>query len=400
LADHAFLSASAGDRWLHCPPSAMLCAQEEDLGSPYAQEGSDAHALCEFLLNQALGREAADPTGNLTWYNAEMQEAAEGYVSWVLDQIAEAKTLCNDPLICVEQKVDFSVWVPEGFGTADVLIVADDLLFVTDFKYGLGQLVTAAGQDGNGNTQLKCYALGALDTFGDLYEIRRIRLSVYQPRRGNVDSFDLTKADLLKWADEALAPAARLAYEGKGDFAAGEHCRFCKVRASCRARADSAAELAKYEFAEPPTLSEKEIADILPRVDILVAWAEDVKKYALDRALSGVQYPGLKLVAGRSNRKYADDAAVAKIVSEAGFDPWEKKVLGITAMTQQLGKKRFNELLKDLIIKPEGKPVLVPVSDPRPELNNPYKDFSCHPEPPTCHPEPPRVIPRFAAPGK
>ena len=353
----------------------MLCAQEEDLGSPYAQEGSDAHALCEFLLNQALGREAADPTGNLTWYNAEMQEAAEGYVSWVLDQIAEAKTLCNDPLICVEQKVDFSVWVPEGFGTADLLIVADDLLFVTDFKYGLGQLVTAAGQDGNGNTQLKCYALGALDTFGDLYEIRRIRLSVYQPRRGNVDSFDLTKTDLLKWADEVLAPAARLAYEGKGAFAAGEHCRFCKVRASCRARADSAAELAKYEFAEPPTLSEKEIADILPRVDILVAWAEDVKKYALDRALSGVQYPGLKLVAGRSNRKYADDAAVAKIVSEAGFDPWEKKVLGITAMTQQLGKKRFNELLKDLIIKPEGKPVLVPVSDPRPEYHLPSNDF-------------------------
>ena len=143
MADHAFLSASAGDRWLHCPPSAMLCAQEEDLGSPYAQEGSDAHALCEFLLNQALGREAADPIGSFTWYNAEMQEAAEGYVSWVLDQVAEAKTLCNDPLICVEQKVDFSVWVPEGFGTADVLIVADDLLCVTDFKYGLGQLVTA-----------------------------------------------------------------------------------------------------------------------------------------------------------------------------------------------------------------------------------------------------------------
>jgi len=375
LARHAFLAASASERWLHCPPSARLCAQEDDPGSPYAQEGSDAHALCEHLLLKALGRPTHDPIEDLTWYNAEMQEAAEGYVSFVMDQVREARTLCPDPLVCVEQTVDFSKWVQHGFGTADTLIVADDLLYITDFKYGLGCLVTADGEDGNGNSQLKCYALGALDTFGDLYTIKRIRLSIYQPRRDHVDTYELTKEDLLKWADEVLAPIARLAWEGKGDFEAGSHCQFCKVKATCRKRAEYAMELAKYEFAEAPTLDENEIAAILPQIDTLVSWADDIKKYALNRALSGVRFPGFKLVAGRSNRKYADEAAVAKIVSDAGYDPYEKRLLGITAMTGQLGRKRFNELLSDLIIKPEGKPVLVPEEDNRPEINTAQTDF-------------------------
>ena len=375
MAKHAYLAASASERWLHCPPSAKLCAQEDDQGSPYAQEGSDAHALCEHLLNLALGRPSSDPTEDLTWYNTEMREAAEGYAAFVMEQVAEARKHCEDPLICVEQTVDFSKWVNHGFGTADCLIVADDLLYITDFKYGLGQLVTAGGEDGSGNSQLKCYALGALDTFGDLYDIQRIRLTIYQPRRENIDTYELTKADLLKWADEVLAPIAKLAWEGKGEFEAGNHCQFCKVKATCRKRAEYAMELAKYEFAEAPTMDENEIAEILPRIDSLVSWAEDVKKYALTQALSGVRYPGYKLVAGRSNRKYADEAAVAKIVTEAGYDPYEKKLLGITAMTGQLGKQRFNELLGGLIIKPEGKPVLVPATDSRPELDNARQDF-------------------------
>ena len=375
MAKHAFLAASASERWLHCPPSARLCAQEDDQGSPYAQEGTDAHMLCEHLLNRALGRESRDPTEDLTWYNAEMQESAEGYVAFVMSQVAEAKNLCEDPLICVEQTVDFSKWVNHGFGTADVLIVADDLLYITDFKYGLGHIVSADGEDGGGNSQLKCYALGALDTFGDLYDIRRIRLSIYQPRRDNVDTFELTKDELLKWAEEILAPIARLAYEGKGEFEAGEHCRFCSVKASCRKRAEYAMELAKYDFTDPPTLNEKEIAEILPQIDTLMAWADDVKRYALNQALKGTKYPGFKLVEGRSNRKYADEEAVAKIITEAGYDPYEKKLLGITAMTAQLGKQRFNELLDGLIIRPEGKPVLVPESDKRPELCTAQNEF-------------------------
>ncbi|MBP5764389.1 MAG: DUF2800 domain-containing protein [Bacteroidales bacterium] len=375
MAKHAFLAASASERWLHCPPSAKLCAQEDDQGSEYARQGSDAHALCEHLLLKALGRETRDPTEDLTYYDAEMQEAAEAYAAFVMEQVAEAKTVCHDPLICVEQTVDFSKWVQHGFGTADALIVADDTLYITDMKYGVGCLVTADGEDGTGNSQLKCYALGAIDTFGDLYDINRIRLSIFQPRRDNVDTFELTKADLLQWADDVLAPIAKLAYEGQGEFEAGNHCQFCRVKATCRKRAEYAMELAKYEFADAPTLDENEIAEILPQIDTLVSWAEDIKSYALNQALSGVRYPGFKLVAGRSNRKYADEAAVARVVSEAGYDPYDKKLVGITEMTKRLGKNRFEELLNGLLIKPEGKPVLVPVTDTRPELNNAKNDF-------------------------
>ena len=375
MAKHAFLAASASERWLHCPPSAKLCAQEDDQGSEYARQGSDAHALCEHLLLKALGRETRDPTEDLTYYDAEMQEAAEAYAAFVMEQVAEAKTVCHDPLICVEQTVDFSKWVQHGFGTADALIVADDTLYITDMKYGVGCLVTADGEDGTGNSQLKCYALGAIDTFGDLYDVNRIRLSIFQPRRDNVDTFELTKADLLQWADDVLAPIAKLAYEGQGEFEAGNHCQFCRVKATCRKRAEYAMELAKYEFADAPTLDENEIAEILPQIDTLVSWAEDIKSYALNQALSGVRYPGFKLVAGRSNRKYADEAAVARVVSEAGYDPYDKKLIGITEMTKRLGKKRFEELLNGLLIKPEGKPVLVPATDTRPELNNAKNDF-------------------------
>ena len=382
MAKHAYLAASASERWLRCPPSAKLCAQEEDRGSPYAQQGTDAHELAAYLAEKALGRNSRDPTENLTWYEAEMQEAAEGYAAFVMEQVAEAKKFCADPLVCIEQTLDFSKWVEHGFGTGDCVIVADDLLHIVDLKYGVGILVSASGEDGTGNSQLKCYALGALDTalgaldtFGDLYDIRRIKLSIFQPRRENVDTFEMTKEDLLKWAEEVLAPIAKLAYEGLGDFAAGDHCQFCKIKASCRARAEYSMELAKYEFAEAPTLDADEIAAILPQIDSLVSWAEDIKEFALQQALSGVRYPGFKLVEGRSNRKYTDEAAVAQVVSLAGYDPYEKKLLGITAMTKQLGKKKFDELLSGLVAKPQGKPVLAPNTDKRPEYNTAQSDF-------------------------
>ncbi|MBQ6419152.1 MAG: DUF2800 domain-containing protein [Synergistaceae bacterium] len=368
---HALLSASASERWLKCPPSAKLCAQQEDKVSSYAQQGTDAHELCRHLVETALGRPSRDPTRELAYYDAEMQEAAEGYRDFVVEQIEEAKELCKDPLVCVEQKLDFSKWVELGFGTGDCVIVADGLLHVIDFKYGLGVLVEATE-----NSQLKCYALGALDTFGDLYDIRRIKLSIYQPRRENVDTFELSAEQLFKWADEVLAPTAKLAYEGKGEFAVGEHCRFCKVKATCRKRAEYSLELAQYEFVEVPTLDEIEIAAILPRIDTLVSWADDVKDYALKQALAGVHYPGWKLVEGRSNRKYTDEAAVAGAVSSAGYDPYEKKLLGITAMQKQLGKKVFEQLLSGLVIKPQGKPVLAPDSDSRPEFNAAKNDFN------------------------
>jgi hypothetical protein len=375
MAKHAYLSASASHRWLACPPSAKLCAQEEDRGSPYAQQGTDAHELCQYLVEKALGHKARDPTADLTWYDAEMQEAAESYCSFVMEQVAEAKKLCKDPLVCVEQTLDFSKWVEHGFGTGDCVIVADDLLHIIDMKFGVGVLVSASGEDGTGNSQLKCYGLGALDTFGDLYDIRRIKLTIFQPRRENVDTYELTAEELLRWADEVLAPTAKLAYEGAGDFHAGDHCEFCKIKSTCRERAAYSMELARYDFAEAPTLDTEEIAAILPQIDMLVSWAEDVKAYALQQALSGVRYPHFKLVEGRSTRKYSDEEAVAAAVLKAGYDPYEKKLLGITAMTKQLGKKRFEELLSGLVIKPQGKPVLAPDTDKRPEFNSAQNDF-------------------------
>ena len=367
---HAYLSASASHRWLACPPSAKLCAEEPDYGSEYAMQGTCAHELSQYLLEKALGRPCVDPTENLSYYDAEMQECAEGYRDFVLEQIAEAKKSCRDPLICVEQVLDFSKWVEHGFGTGDCVIVADGTLHIIDLKYGVGVLVHAKS-----NSQLMCYALGALDTFGDLYEIHRIRLSIYQPRRENVDSWELDATELLDWAENVLKPAAKLAYAGDGEFHAGEHCVFCKIKASCRKRAEYALELAKEELKEPAKLTEEEIATLLPKVETLVSWAEDLKAFALKSALKGVSYPGWKLAEGRSVRRFRDERKVAEIVSAAGYDPYEKKLLGITAMTKQLGKKRFDELLKDYVVKPQGKPVLVPENDKRPAFNAAELDF-------------------------
>ena len=370
MAKHAYLAASASDRWLHCPSSAKLCAEAEDVGSPYAQQGTDAHSLCEHLLLSALGRESKDPTEDLTWYDQEMQDAAEGYRDFVMEQVEDAKPFCHDPMVCVEQTLDFSKWVPHGFGTGDCVIVADDLLHIVDFKYGVGVLVAAAD-----NPQLKCYALGAIDTFSDLYDIRRVKLSIYQPRRDNADTWEISVPDLMAWAENTLAPIAKLAYDGEGEFAAGDHCQFCKVKATCRKRAEYAMELAAYDFAEAPTLDELEIAAILPQIDALVSWASDIKDYALSQALTGVRYPGFKIVEGRSNRRYSNPEAVAEIVKKAGYDPYEQKLLGITAMQRQLGKKQFDQLLRGYIEKPQGKPVLAPVTDTRPEYNTAANDL-------------------------
>lgn len=367
---HALLSASSAYRWLACPPSALLSAKYEDTSSSYAQEGTAAHALAEYKVLKALGRKADDPTENLDYFNEEMDEATDAYAGYVLEQVAEAKKATTDPIVLVEQRVDFSTYVPDGFGTADALIIADDKLSITDLKYGRGVLVEA-----DHNPQLMCYALGAYEMFSALYDIETVSMTIFQPRRDNVSVFEMKASDLLDWAENTLKPKAELAAEGKGDFTAGEHCRFCKAKADCRTRAEANLALARYDFALPPTLTDADIEAILPLLDELTSWAEDIKAYALTRAVAGKEWHGYKLVAGRSNRKYVNEDAVAKKVSDAGFNPYEEKLLGITAMTKLLGKNRFEELLSSLIEKPQGKPTLVPESDKRPAMNSAKEDF-------------------------
>lgn len=368
--NHAILSASSSHRWLECPPSAKLCSEQPNKSSEYAQEGTDAHALCENKLKSILGRETVDPTENLTYYNEEMERCANEYAVYVSEQVEKAKTVCKDPVVLIEQRLDFSRWVPEGFGTGDCVIIADGTLSVIDFKYGKGVEVLAEN-----NPQMMLYALGALELFDGIYDIDTVSMTIFQPRRDNISEYTISKADLLCWADEVLAPTAQLAIKGEGEFKAGEHCRFCKVRTTCRKRAEYNLELARYDFQPPATLDNTEISAILVKADELVSWVTDVKEYALRQALSGVTYEGFKVVEGRSNRKYTDENAVVEAVKAAGFDPYEHSVLGITAMTTLLGKKKFNELLGGLIEKPQGKPTLVPMSDKRPAINTAQQDF-------------------------
>ena len=364
MAKHAVLSASSSERWLNCPPSARLCEAYEDKGSDYAAEGTDAHALCEFRLKQALGIPAEDPIENLSWYNEEMEECAAGYAAYVVELLEAAKQICADPVVMIEQRVDFSRWVKEGFGTADCILIADSVLNIVDYKHGKGVEVSAVA-----NPQMQLYALGALEIFDGIYDIDTVRMTIFQPRKSNISVDQMDKADLYEWANTELTRKAQLAYEGQGDFSCGEWCRFCKAKAECRERATANLTLARYEFQTPALLADEEIADILGKVDALTAWASDVKEYALQQAVSGKEWTGWKLVEGRSNRKYTNEVAVAATVEGAGFDPYERKVLGVTAMQKLLGKTRFEELLDPYIEKPQGKPTLVPESDKRPAMN-------------------------------
>ena len=240
---------------------------------------------------------------------------------------------------------------------------------MVDYKHGLGVLVEA-----DNNPQMMCYALGALELFDAIYDIDTVAMTVYQPRRQNVSTFEMSKDDLFRWADEVLKPTAELAFAGDGNFLCGEWCGFCKAKHECRARAENLM-LAQYDFKLPPLLEDTEIEVILSRADQLVSWVNDIKEYALQQAISGKEWTGFKLVKGRSNRRYTDEVAVTQTVTDAGLDPYERKLLGITAMQKLLGKSRFDELLSAYIEKPQGKPALVPESDKRPVMNNAKTDF-------------------------
>lgn len=368
---HALLSPSSSHIWLKCTPSARLAAQFPNETTEYAKEGTEAHSLAEYKLRLALGEKTTDPRDSMTYLSSEMEECTDDYVSYILETLSHLKETCPDPAVFIEQKLDFSRYVPDGFGYGDCIIVSDGRLIVIDLKYGLGVEVKAEW-----NSQFLMYALGAIELLSSLYEIKDITVTAFQPRRSNVSSFSLSLSELEKWRDEILIPRAKLAYKGEGAFKAGEHCRFCRARFTCRERAEHNLELCAYDFKKPEELTLDEIADILSRIKELESWTKDVGDYALALALKGTRINGWKVVEGRSVRKYTNENEVASVISSLGYDPWEKTLKGITAMEKMVGKKRFSEAVGSLLYKAPGKPTLAPLSDKREEITSASEDFS------------------------
>ena len=360
---HAILSASSSHRWLNCNPSARLEQEFADRETDAAAEGTAAHALCEHKLRRALKMRSKKP---ISPYDCdEMDAYTDAYVEFVMEALAEAKQECKDPLVLIEQKLDFSCYVPDGYGTGDCLIVADKLLHIIDFKYGQGVLV-----DAEQNPQMMLYALGALRLFDSLYDITEVSMSIFQPRRENVSTWTISVDDLLDWAENTLKPKAELAFKGEGEYTPGSWCQFCKAAVKCRARAEAKLQLARYEFAMPPLLSDEEIEDILLKLDDLTKWANEITAYAQDAAVNhGKVWRGFKLVESRTNRRYTDEEAVAQAANAAGYhDIYKKSLIPITEMERLMGKKTFAEILGALVEKPKGKPTLVPASDKRPAI--------------------------------
>ena len=368
---HAVLSASSSHRWLNCSPSARLEQEFEDRETEAAAEGTAAHALCEHKLRRALKRQSRKPVSK---YDCEeMDVHTDNYVQFVLETISQAKEHCADPIINIEQRLDFSCYVPHGFGTGDCIIIADKTLHIIDFKYGQGVLVEAEQ-----NPQMMLYALGALRIYDTLYDIEDVAMTIYQPRRENISTWTITVSNLLSWAENELVPKAKLAFDGKGEYMPGPWCTFCKAAVKCRARAEEKLALAQYEFAQPPLLTDAEIEEILGKLDDLTRWADEIKSYAQDAALNhGKQWHGYKVVEGRSVRKYSDEEAVIEAANAAGYhDIFRKTLLPITEMEKLMGKQEFAEVLSGLIIKPAGKPTLVPITDKRPAMTKANIDFN------------------------
>ena len=370
---HAVLSASSSHRWTKCTPAARLELEFDDTESSAAAEGTAAHALAEHKLRRALKMRSKKPISPFDC--DEMDEYTDAYVDFVLEQLELAKQSCSDPLVLIEQHLDFSKYVPDGFGTGDCILISDKALHIIDLKYGMGILVNAEN-----NSQMMLYSLGALEIYDSLYDIEEVSMTVFQPRIENVNTWTIPVDELRDWAENELKPKAELAFKGGGEYRPGDWCRFCKAKHACRKRAEQNLELAKYEFKLPPLLEDDEIESILGKINDLVSWASDIKDYALQSALSGKHWSGWKLVEGRSNRRYTNDEAVANAVSAAGYDPYEHKVIGITAMEKALGKVRFSELLGDLVEKPQGKPTLVPEGDKRPAIHTAKHDFNDYEE--------------------
>ena len=366
MAQHAILSASGAYRWLKCTPSARLERQFKDEQSPYAAEGTRAHAAAEQLLTKELfpDKKVTEPKFD----DKEMEIAVKRYVDICMEKVIAARKRTPDADIQVEARVDFSRWVPEGFGTGDMVIVADDTLEIVDLKYGKGVPVSAEG-----NPQMRLYALGAYEANSLLYDIKTIRMTIVQPRLDSVNSDEMSIEELIAWGD-SIKDTAKLAYDGEGECQAGDHCGFCKARHLCRALSNACLdEFYKHGGKKTSLLLDTEVAEVLDMADMIIKWAKDVQNYAFDQAVNeGKNWPGYKLVEGRSSRKITNAEAAAQALLDADFTAEDiykpQELRGITDLTKLVGKKKLTDTIGQFIDKPPGKPTLVPLSDKRAPL--------------------------------
>lgn len=362
--EHALLSASSAHRWLACPPSAVAAEIYPDQDTEFTREGTLAHEVAECV---ASGRERHGniETDTDTGVTPEIVECAEGYADYIREQITS-----EDAVVLLEQRVDFSPWVPDGFGTCDCIILQGDTMTIIDYKYGQGVAVSA-----DNNPQMMLYALGALNDYGIAYDIRKVHMHIYQPRINNISAYTIDADALMRWAEDVVKPTAALAAKGEGDYSAGEHCRFCPHAGRCR-------ELTKVcsEFVEThdlrvavPVLSPTEVADVLRMESLISLWLKKVKAQAMTTLLDGGEVPGYKVVEGRlGNRTWTDELAVAQTLKDAGYqinDITETKLLSPAAMDKSIGKTKVTELLEGLISRSPGAPTIVPDTDKRPQLD-------------------------------
>ncbi len=368
---HALLSASGASRWMNCTPSARLEEKfDESSTSTFAAEGTLAHEfgdvnlrfkngeITKKILNSELKKLRKDKH-----YTSEMEGEVDKYVTIVMEAFAVAKARTPDAKLLIEERVDFSHLVEKGFGTGDVCIVADGFLDVIDLKYGKGVKV-----DADKNPQLMLYGSGALRNFDIVYDIHTVNLVIVQPRLDHLSEWKISTEDLIEWGQKEVKPKAAKAYQGKGVQKAGDHCKWCKVKAMCATLAAVNVKLAQHDFKDPHLLTESQVLGVYKQIPMLVDWANAVGKHLLDEAVKGKKWQGLKLVEGRSNRKWTDEKKVQEALIENLFDEKEfttTKLQGITEVEKLVGKSEFPTILGSLVIKPQGKPTLVPMSDKR-----------------------------------
>jgi hypothetical protein len=381
---HALLSPSSASRWLSCTAAPKLEARYPDKTSDAAEEGTVAHSLAELicrrnlkLISNAKYRSEFAKIETNKYYTKDMHKYCDDYAGLVMERYTDALRRTEDAVIKLEHRLDLSAFVPEGFGTGDCIIIADEWIEVIDLKYGKGVEV-----DAYENKQMMLYGLAAFEEFSVLYDITKVRMTIHQPRMNNYSSYEIDAIELLKWGWETVRFKAQEAYEGRGSYQPGDHCKFCKAKASCRALADQNMQVLRHDFAEAQTLTPDEISHVIEQMDAIRSWLTAVEEYALAQAIDGKEWPGYKLVEGRSNRTITDADKAAEILLQNGLTAeqvWTKKLNTITALEKEMGKAAFNTALSAYIAKPPGKPTLVPISDKRPALGtaqSAVNDFS------------------------